>query len=166
MEQQEVTSKQYFKTLSAVYYILIVGQGLWTVIAFASQYVTAERIITSHKTQGMFTILISFLAVSGFFVSKFLYNNSLRKISANANLKQRMHCYKPALIGKQILLSFVSLCAAMAAFLTGENIFLVFSLIIILLFFMDKPSAVRAARDLTLSPEDSLRVQNPDEIIA
>jgi hypothetical protein len=165
MEQQPVTSKQYFKTLSIIYYTFIVGQILLIIIAFTSQYFM-EKIITSYKIQGMITILMSFLGVLGFFAGKFLFKNDLKKISAEASTEQKMQSYKSALIKKYSMLEFISLCAAIATFLTGENIFLTFSLIIVLLFFIDKPSAIRAAKDLALSPEDSLRIQKPDEMIA
>ena len=165
MEQQLVASKQYFKTLSIMYYVLIAGQILLIIIAFASQYFM-EKIITSYKIQGMITILMSFLAVLGFFASKFLFRNDLKKISAEPELRQKMQNYKLALIKKYGMLEFISFCAAIATFLTGESIFLTFSLIIVLLFFIDKPSAIRAAKDLVLSPEDSLRIQKPDELIA
>lgn len=165
MEQQFVTSKQYFKTLSTIYYVLIAGQILLIIIAFASQYFI-EKIITSHKIQGMITILMSFLGVLGFSASKFLFKNDLKKISAETSTRQKMKNYKSALIKKYSMLEFISFCAAIATFLTGESIFLTFSLIIILLFFIDKLSAIRAAKDLALSPEDSLRIQKPDEIIA
>ncbi len=164
MEQQSVASKQYFKTLSIIYYVLIAGQISLIIIAFASQYFM-EKIITSYKIQGMITILMSFLSVLGFFTSKFLFKSDLKKILAESGLRQKMQSYKSALIKKYNILEFISFGAATATFLTGENIFLTFSLIIVLLFFIDKPSAIRAAKDLVLSPEDSLRIQKPDEII-
>ena len=114
----------------------------------------------------MITILMSFLATLGFFTGKFLFANELKKKSAKSDLMQKMQHYKSALIKKYCMLEFVSFCATIATFLTGESIFLTFSLIIILLFFIDKPSVIRATKELGLSVEDSLKIQKPDEIIA
>lgn len=165
MEQQPVASEQYFKSLSITYYILITGQILLLISAFASQCFI-ETIVTSYKVQGIITISMSFLAVLGFFISKFSFKKDLQKISEELDLMQKMRNYKSTLVKKYAMLEVISLCASVATFLTGESIFLTFSLIIVLLFFIDKPSAIRAAKDLALSPQDSLRIQKPDETIA
>lgn len=165
MEQQLITSKKYFKTLSLIYYLLIIGQTLLIIFAFIFQHLSKE-IVISHKTQGIMTISISLIAFLSFSIGKFLFKNKLRKLIIEPNLTKKMQGYRSALIEKYTILLLASCCAIVATFITRDDIFLIFSLLFTLLFFIDKPSVIRAAKDLDLSPENTLKIKNSDAIIA
>jgi hypothetical protein len=50
--------------------------------------------------------------------------------------------------------------------LTKEETFLSLSILLILLLFVDKPSPVKAAKDLELHSADAQTISNPDKVIA
>jgi hypothetical protein len=49
--------------------------------------------------------------------------------------------------------------------LTKEETFLSLSILLILLLFVDKPSPVKAAKDLELHSADAQTISNPDKVI-
>ena len=164
MENQPVTSKQYFRALSIIYYALMIGPLIFVGVVLFLKSEIALNI--NPKLEFIITFITPVVVVVGFFFSRSFFKNQLEKIKRENDLILKMQKYRSALIIKYSILEFCLLIPAIATLLTENTIFLVFSIIVALLFFVDKPSAIRAARELELHPDDVQRLYNPDEIIA
>ena len=163
--KQSITSKQYFQTLTILFYALIIGQVIFMIITFFSPYFF-EKLILSDKEQMYLALGVSFLCVLGFSISRAIFKNGLKRLSQKGNLIEKMYKYRNLNIAKYAISEGCSMCAIIAAFLTGNTIFLTFSILLILLIFVDKPSKEKAIKELYLSGEDAQKIQNPLEIIS
>ena len=161
---QPITSKQYFRTLTIIFYALIVGQIMMIAVAFISPYLY-EKIITDTKEQMYITLGVSFISVFGFSVSRAIFKNKLKRLSQQGDLAEKMHKYMSLNIAKYAIFEGCSFCAAIAALLTGETILLTFSILMLMLVFVDRPSNYKAIKDLQLSAEEAQKIQNSGEII-
>jgi len=162
---QPITSKQYFRTLTIIFYALIVGQIMMIAVAFFSPYFMGE-VIANAKEQMYITLGVSFICVLGFSVSRAIFKNKLKRLSQQENLAEKMHKYLSLNITKYAIFEGCSFCAAIATLLTGETILLTFSILMLMLVFVDRPSNYKAIKDLQLSREDAQKIQNPEEIIS
>ena len=161
---QAITSKQYFRTLTIIFYALIVGQIMMIAVAFISPYLY-EKIITDTKEQMYITLGVSFICVFGFSVGRAIFKNKLKRLSQQEDLAEKMHKYMSLNITKYAIFEGCSFCAAIAALLTGETILLTFSILMLMLVFIDRPSNYKAIKDLQLSAEEGQKIQNPGEVI-
>ena len=163
--KQQVTSKQYFKTLTILFYALIIGQIIMIGIAFLSPFFLEKTIVTA-KLQMYIILLVSFICIFGFSSVRAVFKNKLKQLSQKKDLVEKMQKYQNLTIAKYATLEGCSFCAAIATFLTGDTILLTFSLLMLMLIFVDKPSCYKAMKDLNLSSEDARKIQNPEEIIS
>ena len=163
--KQPITSKQYFKALTILFYALIVGQVMMIIIAFFSPYFF-EKFIFSAKEQMYLALLVSFVCVLGFSSAIAIFKNNLKRLSQKENLIEKMQKYRTLIVIKYAILEGCSFCAAIVTLLTGETILLTFSILMLMLVFIDKPSNYKAIKDLQLSGEDAQKIQNPEEIIS
>ena len=163
--KQPLTSKQYFKALTIIFYALIAGQIAFMLIAFFSPYFF-EKLILSDKEQMYAALLVSFICVFGFSFSRLYFKKSLNRLIQQENLIEKMQKYQRLIVIKYAAWETPSICAIIAAFLTGNTIFLTFSILLILLLFVDKPSKEKAIKELCLSGEDAQKINTPSEIIS
>ncbi len=164
MKTKDITSRNYFKSLKIVYYVSIIELLLFLAIAVLLSF------IAPHHTENIRLIKISSfviptIVVLGFLCSKTLFKRKLEKLKYENDLKLKMEGYRSALIIKYLSLKVPAFIAILASILTGEMIFLTLSVLLILMLFIEKPSPIKAARDLELNSENTQIIANPNKII-
>ncbi|MDR1181088.1 MAG: hypothetical protein LBL13_03820 [Bacteroidales bacterium] len=164
MEPKGITSRQYFKRLTTVYYVLVVGLSVFVILT--GIFLKLEGQLYEFESIKAFFIMTPLITVIGFFCSKIVFKRSLEKLSYKEDLIKKMRGYRWALRAKYAFLAVPSFLTIVVTIITGEKTFLSLAVLLILLLFIEKPSSIKAAKELDLYSENAQTVRNPDKIIA
>jgi hypothetical protein len=145
-----------------VYYVILIVLVVFIVVI---SFLEGNR-IRKYDPILPFPILTPALVIAGYACSKLVFKRSLDKLNYKNDLITKMQGYRRALITKYIFLTLSSLLSTATSLVTGGMTFLALSLLMILLLFREKPSPIKAARDLQLHSENAQIISNRDKIIA
>lgn len=163
MQIEEQTSGQYFTNLTILYGSLIAGQVLFAAVAYfmKPEAATAET-EAMHET---FQMIIPLVAIGCLAGSMLLFRSRVAAIQKETDLKKKMADYRAASIMRYALLEAPSLFSLVVYLLTGRPFYLGLAAIFILAFLLYRPTPQRAAVDLTLSPGERAKLENPQAVI-
>ncbi len=167
MNSKELTSKEYFKSLTVIHAALLFGQILFGGVAFGLN--TSGQLQLGEELKDLtsiFNILIPFLVIGGVFGSTLLSKNRLKTIREKKDLKEKLGDYRTLQVLKLALLEVPSFFALVCYLVTGNFMFLAFSAIIIVVFFINRPSKARAIYELELNSEEKALIDEDDAVIA
>jgi hypothetical protein len=165
MKTKGITSRQYFRRLTMVYYGSTISLTTFVIMTAALLVMEEER-MSKFRYIKVFFIVIPLLAVAGYFGSKVIFKQSLDRLKYKNDLIEKMRGYRSALITKYTFLALPAFFAIVASLITVEKTFLSLSMLLILVLFVEKPSATKAAKELDLHSENAQIINNPNKIIA
>jgi len=148
-----------------VYYALIAGQVFFALVSFYLQK-TGMMDAGIKELRDIFLIIIPLFVVGGFLGSRVMFKTRLNAIKSQDNLISKMTAYRGALIIKYALLEGPSFFAIVVFLLTGDYLFLGLSGLIIVYFFLIRPTSEAAVNDLELSIMEVQFINDPDCEIA
>jgi hypothetical protein len=155
-----VTSKNYFATLSIIYFgimaVMIVFSGVSIVVANPEDPGLAENL----KLAVPIAVIVFYAA------SHFVYQAQIQQIRKTDGLKNKLSKYQGALLVRIAPIEAAGLFGAVATLLTGEVYFLAAPALSAILFILLRPTVFSVVQDLALTQEEKLRLENPNEIVA
>jgi hypothetical protein len=164
MEKIKQNSKEYFRGLRIVHMCLILGQAFFMAITvYLIESGNFEAVLKE-----LITPLAWFLGVVGslgLLASHLVFNYKLKIARGKDILYEKMGNYRDALMVRYILLEGPSFCGLVFFMLTGFYWFLVFSLAIVAIFVLIRPTAMKAETDLQLNPDEVQKINDPEMVI-
>lgn len=144
------------KALSILHIALLVGQVLFTLIAF---YIAYSRDFSSHSPLQSYSneliLLCIVLGISGYFGGNILFRKKLDTINENSlSLSNKFNDYRGALIVRWAMLEFPILFCIILFFVTNNSTLLMIGCAFILLFLTTRPTLQKVASDLRVSEEE------------
>jgi len=159
------TSRDYFRSLQIVYYALIAGQVFFCAVSYFLNQ-TGKMDTGMKDRRDIFLVIVPLFVIGGFLSSRFIFKTRLTAIKNQDNLIAKMTDYRGALIIKYALLEGPSFFAIVVFLLTGDYLFLGLSGLIIVYFFLIRPTPETAVNDLELSIMEVQLINDPDCEIA
>lgn len=145
------TSKSHtFKILQIIYTAFIFGVLALSVFI----YFSLKNAIYQVNTDDIFTIVIPIIALSGIFMSTFVYKTMLSKIDTSDTLQAKITKYQTANIVKGALLEGPALLASVVVMLTNNLFFFVFTATMVLIMYLRFPTKVKFESEVPLTLED------------
>ncbi len=163
MAIQHQTSAQYFKSLNILHYILAAAQLLFGFLAFIVQ---KENSFTITSSSNALRYVVSLTAVIGVTGGAIIFQRQINNIKNKKNLSDKLHAYRSAIIARGAFLEFPSLFSVIAFILNGEILFLGLTCSLIALFIFLRPAREKVIKDLQLSAEEILIINNDDSIVS
>ncbi len=160
---QKMTSRQYFATQSLIHIALIVGQVLFAGVTFFLR--SNQSVEPDPELRQAFLYIVPVLAAAGIFASLQVFKLMVTKAKQQSSLGKKISAYGSAMIVRYAVLEAPSLFAIVAFFLTGEYFFLAISVLIIIFFFLVRPSREKLIEDLELNANEAALVNDPDAVI-
>lgn len=157
------TSKEYFTILTVIHSALLTGQTAFAAVAY--YLVSSGQFVTNGELKSVFQIVASVLVLGGILAGYLLGKNQLQVIRSKSKLLEKLVAYRSMMIIKWALLEMPSLFAIVSFLLTGSSFFLGLMAVILVIFFMNRPSAYSVAADLELSPHEKQILETPTSII-
>ena len=147
-ENYELTPAKYLKINTVIHLALISGVTLFSVIAFA---LIENRELRWNDTDDIFFFIVPIAAISGIILGNILYKKGLESLVDKNSLKEKLTGFQTVLIIKYALLEGPSLIGVVAFFSTGNLLYLLISGVLIIYFFLQRPSKEKIMNDLDLS---------------
>lgn len=139
-----------FKTIQIIYGALIFGIVVFTIVVFTM--VEIPNYIIDLKD--IYTIVVPITAVGGVFLSNFLYQNFINKISASDLLSSKLAQYQTATLIKGACLEAPALLAVVATFLSNNIVFLFIAMLLVAVMYLKFPKKEKFAAEVKLSFEE------------
>ncbi len=166
MGTQKLTSKQYFRSLTIVYFALIAGLVFFTVIAVFLNFQLSEFAKNNNENFKQTMLIVSLIfAFSGIAVSLLIFRKKLEKVWQKNTLSDKLNEYRGALIAKYAALEVASMFAIVAFMLCGDFILIVIAVVLILYMTIQRPSKERASIHLMLTYKDQQLINDDDAIV-
>jgi len=165
MNKKLLTSKEYFTSLTIVYFALLGGQVLLGAVSvFLTQFNAVA--LTDGSLDAVLLIVVSVFTLGGLAASHLLFKNRLAKIEKSDSLILKTGQYRTSLILKLALIEGPTFFAAIGYLLTANYLFLLFFGGLLLFYLTQKPSKPKLISDLQLNAEEEEKVYKPDAVIS
>jgi hypothetical protein len=159
------TSKSLLTGLNIIYFSLVFVMTTFGLIVLYLNYTGGiEAEAEAEFAQMLRYILIALLPVSlgaGYFIFKQITSS----IQSSLSLKQKLFKYQTAVLIRSACFEFAGMLGCVFAFITTDSSFLLFTGIIIAMFFLFRPTVYSITTDLNLSQSDRLILENPSSPI-
>jgi hypothetical protein len=160
-----MTSRSFLQKFTIVYAALVVVMALFIVLVL---YLINTGVAEPQVDQqfalrlryGVFA-LIPVAALAGFYI----YKRLLASIDPSITLIEKLIKLQGFVLTRSAFLEFPGILATIAALMTGDNSFVLFTAIMIVLLLLYRPTTARIAEDLRLSPEEAAALDNPDSVL-
>ncbi|HBF87278.1 MAG TPA: hypothetical protein DDX39_01455 [Bacteroidales bacterium] len=150
-------SKEYFKSLSILWAALVAGQIFFAAIVYYLH--KSGNFAVDENLNRIFLVIVPAFVVVGIAGNILFFKAKLKQLKFKKDLSYKMEQYRVALLVSYALIEGPSILGIVAFLLTGNIVFLSLSILIILLFFVNKPSKYKFSLDLELSGDEKKLIE-------
>ena len=144
--------RSQFKSLEFIF-IAFLSSQLLTAVTF--YFIQANNYLPLPEFDPMIIkIIIMVMNISAFFLGKFFYNILVKKIHIDEQLEKKISSFRTISLFRLSLIESVNLMNAIAFLFTGDNSILLIFIIMLVLFFTQRPTPHLFVRDFNLAEEE------------
>jgi hypothetical protein len=153
------TSKSVLTALNMIYFSLVTVMTMFSAVVL---YLSTYGSITPDPELALILryvliVLLPLGAGAGYFVFK----QWMQAINPSISLREKLMKYQTAVLIRSGCFEMPGLFGAVATMVTGDNSFLLFTAIVIVLFLLLRPTIYTICTDLNLSQKDRAILENP-----
>ena len=153
------TSKSVLTGLNMIYFSLITMMGLFALVVL---YITASGDITPDTDMTLLLRYVLFaLLPIGLGAGYFIFKQWMQAIKPTLSLREKLMKYQTAVLIRLGCFEMPGLFGAVAAMITGDISFLLFTAIVIVLFLLLRPTIYTITMDMSLSQKERNILENP-----
>jgi len=153
------TSKSVLTGLNMIYFSLITMMGLFALVVL---YITASGDITPDPDMTLLLRYVLFaLLPMGLCAGYFIFKQWMQAIKPTLSLREKLMKYQTAVLIRSGCFEMPGLFGAVAAMITGDISFLLFTAIVIVLFLLLRPTIYTITTDMGLSQKERNLLENP-----
>ena len=164
MNSQQLTFKDYFKSIQVIHFALMTGVLFFAVIA----YILVSQGFAVGGLENIDNLLSAFVPVfliAGLFSGNFLFKIKVNEAKEKPGLMEKFNLYRSALIIKLALVEGPAFFSIVFYMLTGKFLYLVLTGFLLAVFYYYKPTREKIIGDLELSSAERQIVEDPDGVI-
>ena len=155
-----MTSGQYFGQMNMIFGGLVMNLLIIAAIGFAAEM----------ETDPEFGKLIMFVALGMsvvlFPLGNFIFSNTIRKIPDGIKLSSRLNQYRSASLIRAALIEFPGILLVIGFWFSKNYLYLLPVLLFaFVILYILRPTAFKIAKDLSLTPEEADRLNDPKSMI-
>jgi uncharacterized membrane protein len=159
---EPISSKTLLTTMNMIYFSLVFIMAFFAAYVFYLNY-TESLIVDSDEDYIQLLRYVLFgLTPIGVAAGYFTFKQQLSSLEPASKLRDKLGKYQTAILIRSAGLELPGLFGAIAAMLTGENTFLLFTLVVIVIFILLRPTPYTMTNDLGLSQSEKSILENPD----
>lgn len=152
--QIQPTSQDYFRSLTILHAALMLGQILLAIIFYFVFNADKEPVFGVEAAGQSWVYIAGGATIFGVLASAQLFGMQIKKWREEKDLSAKLAGYRSALITRYALLEMPSLLALIGYFLTNNLLTLIFTGLILILFFIYRPTKEKLITELELSPAE------------
>jgi len=159
-KQQFSTPKQFLKTISIMYFGILLGPLAFAIFIYSTVNNTT---IEFPDTKNMYQYLVPTLAIFGYFFGKKIYNQKIIELKNKETLLEKLSLFQTGFILKLALLEGPALLG-LVAFSKNENLFfMLISGTLLFVIALLKPTKLNIESVLNLSSEQQSQFNEPNK---
>ncbi len=147
---------KFLKILAIIHLTLCVGLLLCAVFAFYQNGDFTARM----NQQDIFIYIVPIVAAAGYFLSQLVFKKKIESISREEKLSIKLGKYQIASLIKYALLEGPGILALMAYFWSGNALYLIIAIALIVYLFVQRPTAEKIKKELPLTLEEQKQFDN------
>lgn len=154
------TSGGYLRSTRVTYWTIFAVQTFVALFAFL---VNAKKPVDFGKfhPNDIMAYFIPTIALGGLVASQIIFKNRIKLLGEKRQFKQKLDCYKSALMTRFALLEGPNLMVLVAYFFTDNPLYLIMALLSLVVYLSVLPSVKSISKDLHLSTEEHAYLANP-----
>lgn len=153
------TSKSTLSALNIIYFSFIMTMTLFGAVVFFIN--TSGEVAADAELSLILRYVLTGLLPIGLGAGYFIFRQLIGVITSNHSLREKLMKYQTAVLIRSACFEMPGLVGAVAAFITGDNSFLLFTAIVVVLFLIVRPSVYTISSDLNLSQTERAILENP-----
>jgi hypothetical protein len=118
-----------------------------------------------QQTASLFRYLLIALVPAGMAMGYFIYGNQVKTIDPSATLGSKINRMQAAILVRSACLEVPGILGCIVAMMSGDNSFLLFTMIVLVVYGLWRPTPDTLSEDLHLSQEERERLQDPEGLI-
>jgi hypothetical protein len=162
---RKINSKEYFRTLSLIYYGQLSAMILLALVAYyliQQGKVGSENNDLAISFQKIIMIVIPVSLGAGYILFRML----IRTVDPEMPLIYKMKKYFSANLIRSAFLEIPGLFVSVAAMITAHSLFLLIVPLVLILFLLFRPTRSVVAQELSLSAGELAKLEDPQAIIS
>lgn len=153
------TSKSVLTALNMIYFSLVTVMIMFSAVVL---YISTYGSITPDPELAFILRYVLFaLFPIGVGAGYFIFKQWMQAINPSISLREKLMKYQTAVLIRSGCFEMPGLFGAVATMVTGDNSFLLFTAIVIVLFLLLRPTIYTICTDLNLSQKDRAILENP-----
>ena len=156
------TSGTVLKTISMIYLAIVTVMVIFSLFVFYQNNISEAAPIEDRQFTLVLRYVLFVFAPMGVIAGYFIFKKLISAIPQGASLREKINRYQIAMLIRAACLEGPGLLAAVFAFISKDNSFLLITAIIVVLFGLLRPTVYGITSDLNLSPAEAARLNNPD----
>jgi hypothetical protein len=158
---QSSTSRALLSGLNIIYLSLASVMTIFGLVVFYLNYSGSNAVAPDNDFAQILQYVLFGLVPLGIATGYFVFKQQLSSIEPTLTLKRKLIRYQIAILIRSAFLEVPGLFATVAAMITGVNTFLLFTVMIVVIFILLRPTPSSIANDLGLSQSDKNILENP-----
>lgn len=141
-----------FKINYILFGALLMGLIIFALLAYFGFTKNLDKV--DESLLNIFMFIIPLFAILEIFLSRFMYNKTIKQLPENSTLLEKMGKYRTAKIISWALLEGAGLFCIVVFIMTKADFFLIVFFVIIVAFILSKPSVNEFITDFKIEGED------------
>ncbi len=148
--------KKFLKTVSIIHIALCAVLMLLAIFVYFKNGEFTARM----NRQDIFIYIVPIVATAGYFLSLLVFKKQMESISREEILSAKLGKYQLASLLKYALLEGPGILALIAYFWSGNALYLVIAIALIIYLFSQRPTAEKIKKELPLTLEEQKQFDN------
>lgn len=159
---QDQTPKQYLRSMQLVHIALLLGMIIFAGVTY---YMNPSTEINMFES-GAFIFVVPVIIMLGILLGNFIFKKLINRTFKQESLKSKLDNYLSALIIKLAFIEGPSLLALVAYLLSGNLVYLLFAVVLMIYFFTLKPSKQSIINTLNLTGDLKTQFDKENEKVS
>lgn len=142
--------KSKFNTISIIHWAILVPMILFGAFSYYKNLELPSAAEVETNTIVYIPVILMFLAI---YAGRFLYSNTIKQAEGKP-FNDRLMTLTTATIIRDAIFEMAGIAAGVAAFVTGQNTILLLIPIIVLQFWINRPTLLKVETDLKATREE------------
>jgi hypothetical protein len=165
MENNQQTTRSYFKMLSIIHFFLVLGIVLFgLVVTFI--ITDFQHPDNDSDLAKLFVYLVPGMVIAGIVASNMISTFKLNALNTNSDFNVKLKGYSEILIIRYVFLDFPSLFALVVVFMTSNINYMVYAGLLVALLIIKRPTKKLVIADLELEQKEISFLEDPNSIIS
>jgi ACR3 family arsenite efflux pump ArsB len=154
MENNEFTIKKIAKSLQMLFYVLLAGQFIFAIFAYIYSKKQGKLAPDSGDVENIVTTALYIMTLINIPLGYYLHTKKLKSILLLKNLEEKLMRYRESFLIKLMLFESITMFSLVVFLLYSNYQSFIVVAIVLVLFFMNKPTEFMIQNELELEYEE------------